>query len=113
MCPLSSISHLPEILSHLINLNKDGIRLTEFIIAKLVTDLLTELILNKEADFNQIKAIPKYLTEIKQLFDTQYMHHFNLDELAQLYHISKYKMIRDFATCLNTSPINYLIQKRV
>lgn len=113
LCPLSSISHLPEILNHLINLNKDTSQLTEFIISKLITDLLTELILSKEADFNQIKAIPKYLTELKHLFDTQYMDHYNLDELAQLYHISKYKMIRDFATYLNTSPINYLIQKRM
>lgn len=113
LCPLSSLSHSPEILNHLINLNKDTCNLTEFIISKLITDLLTELILSKEADFNQIKAVPKYLTELKDLFDTQYMEHFNLDELAQLYHISKYKMIRDFATHLNTSPINYLIQKRI
>ncbi len=113
LCPISSISHLPEILNHLINLNKDTSQLTEFIISKLITDLLTELILSKEADFNHIKAVPKYLSELKHLFDTHYMEHYNLDELAQLYHISKYKMIRDFATYLNTSPINYLIQKRM
>lgn len=113
ICPISSISHVPSILNHLLTLDKDSFNLTDFIISKLITDLLTELILIKEADFNQIKSIPKYLNELKQLFDTQYMQHFNLDELAQLYHISKYKMIRDFATYLDTSPINYLIQKRI
>ena len=41
------------------------------------------------------------------------MDHYNLDELAQMYHVSKYKMIRDFSTYLNTSPINYLINIRL
>lgn len=113
LCPISPISHLPEILNHLINFNKDTPKLAEFIISKLITDLLTELILSKEIDSSQIVAMPKYLSELKNLFDTHYMDHFNLDELADTYHVSKYKIIRDFTTYLHTSPINYLIQKRL
>ena len=85
----------------------------EFVISKLITDLLTNLILTKDINESSSPAIPKYLTQIKEYMDLNYSIHINLDELAKLYHVSKYKIIRDFQMHYHSSPINYLIEQRM
>ena len=85
----------------------------EFVISKIVTDLLTNLILTKEMSQTTLPNVPKYLLQIKDYFDSDYHIHINLDELAKTYHVSKYKIIRDFQTYYHCSPISYLIDKRL
>lgn len=88
-------------------------RTNEFVISKLITDLLTNLILTKDITESSLPAIPKYLIQIKNYMDLNYSIHINLDELAKLYHVSKYKIIRDFQMHYHSSPINYLIDQRM
>lgn len=113
ICHLTPMSHIPEIIEKLLQISGDDLTENAFITSKLITDLLTDLILAKDADIHQTTNLPKYLVQIKNLFDANYKEHFNLDDLAQTYHVSKYKIIRDFSTYLHTSPINYLIHKRI
>lgn len=113
VCNLMPTSHVPQIMAKLVQITNDNLTETAFITSKLITDLLTELILAKNADIHHTTNLPKYLLQIKDLFDSNYKEHFNLDDLAQIYHVSKYKIIRDFSTYLHTSPINYLINKRI
>lgn len=88
-------------------------RTNEFVISKVITDLLTNLILTKEMSQTILPNTPKYLIQIKEYFDSAYHLHINLDELAQTHHVSKYKIIRDFQTYYHCSPISYLINKRM
>lgn len=113
LCQLTPVSNLPSITHKLIECGYHHTNQTSFITSKLITDLLTELILAKNADLSHTVNLPKYLLQIKALFDLHYKEHFNLDELATTYHVSKYKIIRDFSTYLNNSPINYLIERRI
>ena len=113
VCHLTPMSHLPQTLDKLLQITGADLTETAFITSKLITDLLTDLILAKDADIHHTTNLPKYLIQIKDLFDSNYKEHFNLDDLAQTYHVSKYKIIRDFSTYLHTSPINYLINKRI
>lgn len=106
-------SNITQIFSKLLQLSIVHTITNDCIISKLITDLLTELILIKEANQNHLTNLPKYLVQIKELFDSNYAQHFNLDELAQTYHVSKYKIIRDFSLYFHSSPINYLIDKRI
>lgn len=113
LCSLSPISNIPAVIQKLLQCSTHSSSDSDFIISKLITDLLTALVLAKEMDLCPTDNLPKYLVEIKALFDANYKEHFNLDELAHTYHVSKYKIIRDFTTYLHNSPINYLIEKRI
>ena len=113
LCNLSLVSNIPIVINKLLQCSKYNSQDSDYIISKLITDLLTELILATENHLSTTNNLPKYLVQIKELFDSNYNEHFNLDELARTYHISKYKLIRDFTTYLNNSPINYLIEQRI
>ena len=113
VCELTPLSNIPPVTHKLLQTTTLQSSENTFIISKLLTDLLTELILAKDADICHPSNFPKYLLQIKELFDLHYKEHFNLDDLAQTYHVSKYKIIRDFSTYLHNSPINYLIEKRI
>ncbi len=97
----------------LYELSEDPTQTNEFVISKIITDLLTNLVLTKEMNQASLPNIPKYLLQLKEYFDSKYHLHINLDELAQTYHVSKYKIIRDFHTYYHCSPISYLIDKRL
>lgn len=113
LCDLSLASNIPLVINKLLQCSTYISPDSDYIISKLITDLLTELILAKENSLSTTDNLPKYLIQIKALFDANYKEHFNLDELASTYNVSKYKIIRDFTTHLNNSPINYLIEKRI
>ena len=112
-CDLSLISNSLVVINKLLQCSKYDSPDSDYIISKLITDLLTDLILAKENHLSTTNNLPKYLVQIKELFDSNYKEHFNLDELANTYNISKYKLIRDFTTYFNNSPINYLIERRI
>ncbi|MCX7657123.1 MAG: AraC family transcriptional regulator [Oscillospiraceae bacterium] len=86
---------------------------SEIIISKLITDLLTHIIMTRQFNLGAAKKIPQYIAEIKNMFSENISKHYSLDELAQIYGISKYKLIYDFKKYLGCSPINYLIKLRI
>lgn len=86
---------------------------SEIIISKLITDLLTHIIMTRGFNLGAAKKIPQYIAEIKNMFSENICRHYSLDELAQMYGISKYKLIYDFKKYLGCPPINYLIKLRI
>lgn len=60
-----------------------------------------------------LKSHPAYLTEIKHSMDTFFMDDFSLHELEERYHISRYRICREFAAAFGVPPIRYLNQKRL
>lgn len=51
--------------------------------------------------------------KIKNYIDTNYSEHITLDYLANLSYLNKYHLVHTFTKQMGTSPINYLINKRI
>lgn len=50
---------------------------------------------------------------VKQYIDTNFKQSITLDQLAAIAHVNKYYLVHSFSREYNTSPINYLIDRRV
>ncbi len=50
---------------------------------------------------------------LKDYIDTHYMENFNLDDLASLFHLSKYHLVREFSHFYSLSPMAYLEERRI
>lgn len=53
------------------------------------------------------------LIEIKEYIDNNYTSKITLDELAEMFYLSKYYLVRLFKNQNGITPINYLIEKRI
>lgn len=113
LCPSSKVSNIYNILIKLFNHQQSKTNQTELINSKIITDLLTEILINKAYHHEQINRIPDYILGVKHLFDNSYSENFTLDALSKNFRISKYKLARDFTYYISESPINYLIRKRI
>jgi len=84
-----------------------------FLQAKFIIDILLEVILEKNRLEESDTHIADYLVEIKHNFDSNYQNSFSLDALEKEYHISKYRICREFTEYFDASPIHYLNHKRI
>lgn len=82
-------------------------------LSKLILDIMFEIILENNKSTKLQNQIPPYLLEIKNDFDVNYSKSFSLDNLEQEYHLSRYRICREFVKYFNESPIQYLNQKRL
>lgn len=110
---LSHISNIPNLIEVIFKYCYSCSEYYEFILSNLLNNLLTYLIIDKEKKLNSKECIPKYIKEIKLLFDENYQNSYTLDELSRLYNINKYKIVRDFTKYISKSPIEYLICKKM
>lgn len=78
-----------------------------------LTDLFTEMMVYKERPETKREAIPKYITQLHDRFETNYNESFTLDELEEIYSISKYRICREFAKYYGQSPIQFLNHTRM
>ncbi len=76
----------------------------------LLTDFLTHIVLQTTT---KTALIPNYLLQIKELFDTNYYIEHTLEELEKNYHITRYRICREFKLYFHNSPIQYLHQIRM
>ncbi|MBU5474672.1 AraC family transcriptional regulator [Roseburia sp. MSJ-14] len=53
------------------------------------------------------------VADLKIWCDTHYSEKFSLDELAESFRISKYKLCRDFSSYFHVSPLQYLNNRRI
>lgn len=79
----------------------------------LLHHILTELWSSAFSLISSKKDCPSYLSEIKQSIDTFFMDDFSLQELENRYHISKYRICREFAAAFGVPPIKYLNRRRL
>ncbi|MCI9464076.1 MAG: AraC family transcriptional regulator [Lachnospiraceae bacterium] len=56
---------------------------------------------------------PSWLLEIRQSLDTFFMDPFSLEELEEQYHISKYRICREFSAAFGLPPLKYLNKRRI
>ena len=113
LCILSELSLVPDIFRKLckqapkLNLERDLIN------SKLITELLTEILLDKFHYTHNNCSIPIHITEIKKDFENNYASFFSLDEIAEKYNRSKFQLTREFSQHVKASPIHYLIVCRI
>ena len=50
---------------------------------------------------------------VKDYIDTHYMKNFSLDDLSELFHLSKYHLVREFSRVYGRSPMSYLEDRRM
>ncbi len=61
----------------------------------------------------QARAVKGQMVGVKDYIDTHYMENFNLDDLASLFHLSKYHLVREFSRVYGRSPMSYLEDRRI
>lgn len=104
-------SNLPDFFMKLINYIKleDP---DELVCSALIDTLLTNLVVEKNS-CNLDTSIPKYIIQVRDLFDTEYFNNFDLNDLSIRFNVSKYTLSREFSKCFGISPIEYLIRNRI
>lgn len=108
----SSGSDIPDLIQKLythLDKNPDNF----YLHAKLISELLFDLLIEKNRSEEAETRIPSYLSEIKQDFDKNYYNCFSLDTLELQYPVSKYRICREFTAQYGTSPIQYLNARRI
>lgn len=80
---------------------------------KLFTDLFTELFFFRKKTEDTLSDAPNHVADLKNWCDTHYAEKFSLDELAESFGVSKYKLCRDFSSYFEISPLQYLNHQRV
>lgn len=110
MHTLSLVSEIPNLIQKLYT-QLDKKPNNFFLHAKMISDILYELVLeNNKVEYDNI---PHYLIEIRHSFDENYNDNFSLDVLEKKYHISKYRLCREFSNTFDFSPIQYLNRRRI
>lgn len=84
-----------------------------FLHARMIHDILLDLVQEISRSEESNDPIPAYLVEIKYNFDVNYQSSYSLDTFEHQYHISKYRICREFTKSFDVSPIQYLNQKRI
>ncbi|MBR1743024.1 MAG: helix-turn-helix transcriptional regulator [Lachnospiraceae bacterium] len=74
--------------------------------------IFAECILENKPQTNVIK-LPKHVTEMKTIFDTEYTEPVSLQNLEDRLGVSKYRLCRDFSSHIGLSPLKYLNKKRL
>lgn len=107
--PGSSISDRIELMYHFLLSSADE-SLTH---AKYTSDILFELLIEKNRLHNPNSVVCDCIYEIKHHFDCKYMDNVTLEGLEQKYHVSRYHICREFAKRFHMSPIQYLNYRKI
>ncbi|HOO28121.1 MAG TPA: AraC family transcriptional regulator [Lachnospiraceae bacterium] len=117
LLPVDSAGSIPSLFKQLSALNgtvqKNGGFNHPFTVSLLLTELLTVLIAEKGKNHTNHADIPSYLRTLKNDLDHQYMEPCSLKLLEEKYKICKYTIVHDFSEHFGTSPIRYLIGRRI
>lgn len=93
--------------------NGDAVLQNKLNDASLITAILTEFFIDAyHLEATETKCAP-YLKEIRHFLDNYFMEPFRLDDLEKRYHMSKYRICREFSDTFGTPPLRYLNKKRL
>ncbi|MGN1181238.1 MAG: helix-turn-helix domain-containing protein [Suilimivivens sp.] len=81
--------------------------------ASYLNTVITNCVVYQLPEEEAASPIASYLTEMKSLFDNYFQEDYSLDELEARFHISKYKLCREFGAAFGTPPLQYLNRKRI
>lgn len=81
--------------------------------SSLLNTIITGCVVYQLADTSPSQLISSYLNEMKELFDTNFQENYSLDDLEERFHISKYRLCREFGAAFHMPPLQYLNRKRI
>lgn len=110
---VSSYSMLLPGLEKLLRQGNDSTLRSKLVDASILNDIITELWIEGFHMEAQEKKCPSYLIEIKQTLDIFFMNPFRLEDLENKYHISKYRICREFSSAFGMPPLKYLNKRRM
>ncbi|GAA4654654.1 hypothetical protein GCM10023142_17920 [Anaerocolumna aminovalerica] len=113
MISLNDYSPIPNIFDNLKHNHFANTIFDELRNSRTLTDLLSEILFEKNHKRKEKENIPSYILDIKRQFENNYNEFYSLDALALKYNKSKYRISREFISYLELSPINYLINCRM
>ncbi len=80
--------------------------LCHMLLTKMISQLILEYTLPE-------KKVPVYLTEMKSQLEVHYCQSYALADLEQKYHVSRYRLCREFKAYYQISPMQYLHKMRI
>ena len=86
---------------------------TDILTASLITNLVTELMIQSMTDSRQIFVMPDYVNRSIEFLQAHFSEPLTLDTIAAYLNISKYHLSREFTRCTGESIHQYLIRIRV
>lgn len=93
--------------------NSGAILKNKLLDAALITDLLTELFVDVYDLKNHTEKCAPYLIELRHYLDNAFTQSLRLDDLEKRFHMSKYRICREYAEAFGQPPLRYLNRKRL
>jgi AraC-like DNA-binding protein len=112
LAPVMPYSDTVFCLEKLFTLDKSLSLSAGLTISSLLNTVITNCIIAQLPEKSTGKTAP-YLRDMKDLFDTRFQESFSLDDCAERFHISKYRLCREFKAAYGISPLQYLNHKRI
>lgn len=101
------------ILTKLVDNNLHKSEITNILNAKHLTDLLTSSILNNNSYDDCTNKFRHKLFSVKDYLDSNFTSQLNLEEIAEMFYISKFYLTREFKKAFGTTVIQYVLSKRI
>lgn len=86
---------------------------SQLMISSLIDYVLTDCVSSSIKEKDRPIQVASYLSDIKALFDSSFEKSYSLDELAERFHISKYRLCREFGIAFGMPPLKYLNHHRI
>lgn len=110
---VSSYSIILPSLEKLLQQGNSATLRNKLVDASVLNSIITELWIEAFHMEAPERKCPSYLIEIKQTLDTFFMNPLRLDDLESKYHISKYRICREFSSVFGIPPLKYLNKRRM
>lgn len=110
--PLSPFSETACCLDRLLMPDRQNTLSSRLIASSLLNTVITDCIIYQLSD-SAPSYIAPYLTAMKDLFDNHFQENYSLDDLEERFHMSKYKLCREFGAVFGAPPLQYLNRKRI
>lgn len=105
-----------DLYMHMDRLSKlyPGNRLPQkLMISDLLGHMTTTCISLLLSEVEPVNQIPSYIEEMHMLFEQDFQELYTLDDLEKRFHISKYRLCREFSAAYHISPLQYLNKRRI
>lgn len=113
LIPFSPYSPVLARLEKLLQLGNSTLLRNKLTDASILNSILSDLWIEGYRLEAQEEKNPSWLLEIKQSLDTFFMNPFRLEDLEERYHISKYRICREFSAAFGLPPLKYLNKRRI
>lgn len=106
-------SHFEEMLRQIIRINQKKLVSRELLTSHLILGLLTEILLLHSTGLYDNSILPEYVNGCMKYIDTHFQEELSLSLLADIQHVSKYYLSREFKHYVGITLQDYLINTRI